>query len=432
MISLRARKFSEAGENDVKAATSSEAAALVGERDVTSGSVHLDALRGLAALLVFSGHTRALYFTSAVSDRPVVTRAEAGKPTENTKSQAATVVEGSGADFGEIRLASEAVILFFVLSGYLVGGSVLRLMRTARWSWRVYLTKRITRLYVVLIPALILGAALDKIGSKFFGPGSVYATPAGIQIVTTYGLAERLRPSVFIGDLFFLDPFRVPVLGTNVALWSLSNEFWYYLIFPMLCLALVWGRKVLWRTLWLIAAVALMIFTGRDMSLLFPLWILGALVSVIPRKFTAARAKWMSMLVGVVLLAVMLGVRLLRWPALQADYLIALATAVLLYFLAQQTDQAKPGVYKTLSTFFSRISYTLYLFHVPLAVFLCALLNNPWHQWPKSPIRLVAFVISDAILVTFAYLLWKLFESRTEEIRRALFRVEEQTFKKVL
>jgi peptidoglycan/LPS O-acetylase OafA/YrhL len=434
MSSVRCEKSIDTVEPSTKLSSQSETAAPSGERDITSGSVHLDALRGLAALLVFSGHTRALYFTSAVPDLSRTARVAlansqshaASATTEPSQLQASAEINASFMNFGEIRFASEAVILFFVLSGYLVGGSVLRLMRSERWSWRTYLTKRLTRLYVVLIPALVIGGSLDYIGSRTFGPGSVYTTPYGIQLITTYQLAERFHPKVFFGDLLFLDSFRVPYFGTNVALWSLSNEFWYYIIFPMMCLALVWGGKPMWRVLWLAAAVGLIVFTGLNMTVLFPIWIFGALISIVPRVFTAASAKWLGVLNTLLLLAAMLGVRLMHWNSLPADYLIALVAGTLLYFLAQQTNRAKPGLYKSFASFFSRISYTLYLFHVPLAIFLCAVLNSPWHQWQKTPVRLAMFALSDSVLIVCAYLLWRLFEARTDQVRIFLFRGEEK------
>jgi peptidoglycan/LPS O-acetylase OafA/YrhL len=435
---MNSSEVRQPNESIEKVSTQSEATAFDGERELTSGSVHLDALRGLAALLVFTGHTRALYFTSTVSDSvpvappaPVTAAASSSaqaSPVKDLTAHKQAVAEADAAllNSGEIRFAGEAVILFFVLSGYLVGGSVLRLMRTQRWSWRSYLTKRLTRLYVVLIPALVIGGTLDYFGSKIFGSGSVYTTPQGIQLITTYQLAERFRPSVLMGDLFFLDTFKVPYLGTNVALWSLSNEFWYYMIFPMLCMALVWAEKPMWRVLWLAVAVGLMIFTGLNMTVLFPLWIFGALISIVPRVFTAASAKWLGVLNALLLLAVMLGVRLMHWNSLPADYLIALVAGTLLYLLAQQTNRAKPGLYKSFASFFSRISYTLYLFHVPLAIFLCAVLNSPWHQWQKTPVRLAMFALSDSVLIVCAYLLWRLFEARTDQVRIFLFRGEEK------
>jgi hypothetical protein len=98
----------------------------------------------------------------------------------------------------------------------------------------------LTRLYIVLIPAVLLGVVLDHLGYRLFGAGSIYYSPTGLDLVPTHDLAQRLLPSVIAGNLMFLQGLCVPIVGTNVALWSLSNEFWYYMIFPgSLVLALV-------------------------------------------------------------------------------------------------------------------------------------------------------------------------------------------------
>src|ERR1039458_8382680 len=70
---------------------------------------------------------------------------------------------------------------FFVLSGYLVGGSVLRSVRTGSWSWRAYLLGRLSRLYVVLLPALLLGGALDWLGMHMAGTEAVYSGNSGMH-----------------------------------------------------------------------------------------------------------------------------------------------------------------------------------------------------------------------------------------------------------
>ena len=60
-----------------------------------------------------------------------------------------------------------AVIVFFLLSGYFVGGSVLRQVEAGTWSWQRYLTERLSRLWIVLIPALLLTLFWDRMGSRW-------------------------------------------------------------------------------------------------------------------------------------------------------------------------------------------------------------------------------------------------------------------------
>ena len=58
------------------------------------------------------------------------------------------------AAYGISNLGHQAVIIFFALSGYLVGGSVINAIRRSEWSWVRYLTQRLVRLWLVLLPAL--------------------------------------------------------------------------------------------------------------------------------------------------------------------------------------------------------------------------------------------------------------------------------------
>jgi peptidoglycan/LPS O-acetylase OafA/YrhL len=393
------------------------------------GSVHLDALRGGAALLVFLNHTRALYYTSALQQYDVKNASASGQSiTLQSSETVAAHPKDAGANQAfsdEIKLASEAVIIFFVLSGYLVGGSVLKLMRTSMWSWRVYLTKRLSRLYVVLLPALLVGACLDHLGLHLFGLHSVYHTPPGIQIVTTYHLAERLRPLVALGNIAFLQTIVVPEFGSNVSVWSLANEFWYYIIFPLLVLAWNNGRQAWFRMGCCLIALGLLWFVGIRIALLFPVWTMGALLVLLPRKLKERQARAGAILAFSVLVLCMLGMRLLHARAIVADYVIAMATCAFLFFAVQQRSQAKESSYKVIAGFFSRISYSLYLFHLPLALFLCGLVNNPWHPW-HMPQHLGTFVVVELTVLICVYALWRLFEANTDAMRAWIFREQKE------
>src|SRR5579863_1104724 len=83
-------------------------------------SVYLDALRGTAALLVVLGHLRTAFFVplSQITGHKVFW----------------FVI------YAVTNLGHQAVIVFFVLSGYLVGGSVVRALSRRNWSWSRYLT----------------------------------------------------------------------------------------------------------------------------------------------------------------------------------------------------------------------------------------------------------------------------------------------------
>jgi peptidoglycan/LPS O-acetylase OafA/YrhL len=58
----------------------------------------------------------------------------------------------------------DAVMVFFVLSGCFISASVCRDQEAVRWSWKRYLVNRFARLYLVLLPALLLTVFWDCFG----------------------------------------------------------------------------------------------------------------------------------------------------------------------------------------------------------------------------------------------------------------------------
>jgi peptidoglycan/LPS O-acetylase OafA/YrhL len=86
---------------------------------------------------------------------------------------------------------------------------------------------------MVLVPALVLTLGIDWLGSlsnpaayagglsSAFSSGPTAAQPTSHDILT------------LIGNLGFVQTICVPVFGTNGPLWSLANEFWYYVMFPL-------------------------------------------------------------------------------------------------------------------------------------------------------------------------------------------------------
>ncbi len=166
---------------------------------------HLDMLRGLLALAVFLGHARGLF----LADDPQIAH-------PNALAKLLYFLTG----FGE-----QAVLGFFVLSGLLISGSVFETWQTGRWSWSRYLVDRLTRLLIVLVPALALSALWDLLGITLFGRLSVYGGNPSSGHVMIFDVAQRLTMPIFLGNVFFLQEIVVPPFGSDSALWSLGYEF---------------------------------------------------------------------------------------------------------------------------------------------------------------------------------------------------------------
>jgi len=150
----------------------------------------------------------------------------------------------------------DAVMIFFVLSGFVIAF----ITKTKETELFHYIKSRLGRLYSVVIPALILTVALDLIG-KNIDP-SMYVGGHFQASEPIYRLFANL---LFINEIWF-DSWRA---FSNGPFWSLSYEFWYYVIFAS------WfyfsGNKKL-----LLTSLAMLI-AGPKILILFPVWLMGVL-----------------------------------------------------------------------------------------------------------------------------------------------------------
>lgn len=187
----------------------------------------LDLLRGLAALYVVLHHARWLLTTATTSAFD-----SAG---ERGLSMVLVPLVGL------FRFGHEAVLLFFVISGFCIHYQQARSLsdrqRTGAsspaFSVGRFVFKRARRLYPPLIAALVLTALLDTLGAWL--NSAYYAGQSGYQPIDYYLFSSSGRDLVtLIGNLAFQDHLLVGHYGTNVALWSLAYEFWYYALYPLL------------------------------------------------------------------------------------------------------------------------------------------------------------------------------------------------------
>ncbi|MFZ0336613.1 MAG: acyltransferase [Terracidiphilus sp.] len=368
-----------------------------------SPSVHLDALRGFAAFAVLLNHMRDALFV----DYEAIAR-------HNPFTAAAYLVASLG---------HQAVIVFFVLSGYLVGGSVLRSVRTGSWSWRAYLLARMSRLYVVLLPALLLGGALDWLGMHTAGTEAVYSGNSGMHALT-FNVHSALTWPILIANGLFLQTIQlpglghhpVPTFGSNGALWSLSYEFWYYLAFPVLVLLLGRSRSWQMRVISCLGLLAWGWFVGLGIALLGLTWLMGAWITFLPAF--PARRPWTRRL-AIVLALALLGAGLVQsklLDSLPADLLLGLAVTAMIWVTLHCATAPLPAFYVHGARRAAHSSYTLYLVHLPLLIFLKATLHLP-RAYPGWHVYLVAAGVLVAILL-YAQLVYEAFEKNTDRVRR--------------
>ena len=225
-------------------------------------------IRGIAALAVMIGHIRGLFFLDY-------------KDLASPSPPVAFLYAVTG-------LGHQAVMVFFVLSGFLIGGSVLTSME--RWTWKRYLVNRLCRLYLVLLPALVLTAALDYIAYRQPGGHVYFDLP--IVHFNPEALAGNRHWSVFFGNAFFLQTIFVPTYGSNSPLWSLANEFWYYMLFPALVLSVYAPDNMKRRLVGIVMAIMMLALLPSGIMAGFLIWLLGVAVYSLPTLNIGRGLRW--------------------------------------------------------------------------------------------------------------------------------------------
>jgi len=361
-------------------------------------SVWLDLFRGLAALAVCICHVRAVVMVDFVPA---------------TSGFARLFYLGTG--FGP-----EAVIIFFVLSGYLVGGEVLRRLQTGVFVGREYAMKRLSRLYAVYLAALLLGALWDNVGWRFCNAHGRYTTD-WLPTMLPHPIAGQLTWTTLLGNVAFTQTLLVPTFGSNSPLWSLANEAWYYLLFPLLAWPLLARGSRRSRLSCLIVAAAVIWFIRGQVLLYFSVWLLGIIPHLLTRPLL--RSVWWPALALVAALGLSRGHYLPFLPAFGVHLLIA-ACFVLVVNSLEHRPVRLPGT-PGLPRFLAGFSYTLYLTHWPLALLLAASLEQ-WFglgcRMPFGPTACGLWALLIGIIYVYAWAVADLTERHTAGLRRWLMK----------
>lgn len=377
----------------------------------------LNVFRSAAALAVVLGHVRLLFFEDyATAQHDPVTAAL----------------------YALTSLGSEAVIVFFVLSGYWVGGSVVAGFRRGSFSWGRYASARLTRLWLVLVPALLLTLVLDGAGALLFASADVYANPGSYESIPA---APSYSPLTVLGNLGFVQGLHVPVLGTNSPLWSLAYEAWYYLLFPALLAAFWPGGSVRRRAVGGLLALVAVIISGPMVLSLFPAWVLGALVAAFAPRISRAIASWAAGFLAVarglcVPLIVVIAVAAhevalpFRLGALMLAAVTALGVAV---FVTDVAWTGRSGKVLSAASWTAHSSYSLYAIHMPIVVLVAAAVVPTFDsRWTLSLAAIAGYLAVVALCCLVAHAFARLTERRTDVVRAQLGRISRAGWQRVV
>jgi len=318
----------------------------------------------------------------------------------------------------------QAVLVFFVISGFLVGGDVLRKRARTEPFLRAYMTNRFSRIYIVMVPTLLYGFVLDRIGRELFPHSGIYDAPFFEGVY---------NPMNTVWALFQQQTIWTTQAGTNGPLWSLACEMWYYATFPLLLLPFsgAYSRNVKIAGFCLGAGAAVAMSIPKSPFLFgYGVWVLGAFLRVAPRP--AIKSVLASLALFLATIAI---VRLAaRGPLVEAhpfvstagDMATAASFANLLLALRFAPPQGLFANIGSIHTRFSDFSYSLYATHAPLVFFVwagaCALVSTDFHRQSPTPLHWILGLALIFVAIAFAYGFSRLTEARTPALRDYLSR----------
>ena len=147
-----------------------------------------------------------------------------------------------------------SVIVFFVLSGFIIA----YITDTREKQLATYAASRISRIYSVALPAVLLTVFLDGIGRKIYPMPYNYPFDA---------IALRATTSLLmLNEWWFLSITSF----SNVPYWSIGYEMWYYVFFGVA----IFLPKPMRAILLLLLAMVI----GPKVVLLAPIWLLGVVL----------------------------------------------------------------------------------------------------------------------------------------------------------
>ncbi|HEY1961410.1 MAG TPA: acyltransferase [Rhizomicrobium sp.] len=293
------------------------------------------------------------------------------------------------------------VNVFFVLSGFLIGGIILDQSERAGFFASFYF-RRIARIFPIYFAVFLTVIFLARITAGHtwsdhpFSP-TIYAT-------FTVNFAESFQG---LGSVW-LRP-----------MWTLSVEEQFYLLLPVLIVAT--PRRILFPllvSLWLAALVCRGAFLSSNATAawdLLPcrmdLLLSGVMVALAWRKYDLSRyllgfrLGWAACIVAMNILAVWGG----RNPVLL--FMGSLTSVGISAFLLSLLYAAPEGrwVRALWLRWFGQISYCLYLVHQPVNGLLHGLLLNETASI-NSPASVAVTVLAFAVSIAIAQLSWVLFE----------------------
>ncbi len=264
------------------------------------------------------------------------------------------------------------VDVFFVISGYLISGSIIKAQANEKFKFSKFYFNRLKRLYPALLATIIITYAF---GFLLFSPIDFESLSAS----TIYSSLGVSNINFWLTSGYFENFSKLkPLLHT----WSLSVEFQFYLVWPIIIIFLAHFKQINIVTITAITLLTGYIsyeylsIDGSGAFYLTPFRIhefsIGAVIYLLENKFKRKKpADYVLFISGYSLIIysiIFFDISKIQFPGLHV-WIPVIGTALAIYS-GKNLDriQAKSIITRPL-IYIGEISYSLYLVHWPIFVF---------------------------------------------------------------
>lgn len=291
-------------------------------------SLLLDGLRLLCAMIVFWAHSNAVWHPEREMD------------------------------LLPSHLSHAAVVVFFVLSGYVIAHTTAKKKRT----YSEYAVARLSRLYSIFFPAIIV-TAICAVAAYVINP-SVYSVYDRGNNIFRYFLSL-----FFCNELWFLS--AAPLI--NGPIWSLGYEFWFYVLFGLFYYRIK-GVKG-----YILPVLGLVIVGPKILAMMVIWWMGWAAYHIKPVKLNiaAGRSLFFLLLMATFVLALylppipyVLDTPPLYWAGqFLTDWILGIIVSLAVWILPTQAER-KLQEHSVIVHFrgFANMTFPIYVLHFPILV----------------------------------------------------------------
>lgn len=323
-----------------------------------------------------------------------------------------------------VFIGSFGVVIFFILSGFLIHLTTLNSFYDGKFALEKYLSKRFFRIFTLYVPVVILCFAIDSY-IRYLGLPQPEEVVRNSEIKNFFASFFMLQQNIFsevCSQLLSIDAMRIKPYGSARPLWTVAIEWWIYIAYGYI-FAFVFAKQKLPKIytasgLLLCFAIVIVIFnaiSGIGHNLTF-IWILGAVAA---HAYSRGATDWFGRISGKnlkiisVAALILFAARLVHmklspmfsYQMNPYDFVnVVIFMSLFLILVARDDWFDSWPILNKLSIFFGNISYSLYLIHFTI---LSALFSFGWLSVLSLESFALAFCFSNAVAIVLYLLLDK-------------------------